>query len=475
MSTTDYTLDRGLPASPEAERSILGAIMLDNNMQNEALATLKAEHFFLDAHRRIYQRIADLSETNRPIDIVTLTEELLRHKELEATGGAGYLSSLTDGVPRRSSIEHYVRIVRDKATLRNIIHASNGVISQALEQSTTAAEVVEAAESSIFNISDEQAGSQLHDITAIAQESFGGNLQNLFQRGGRITGLETYYSDLDNLTSGLQKSELIIIAARPSMGKTAFAINIAENAALQGKKSVAVFSLEMSKEALLNRMLCSQARVDGHKMRTGFLGKDDIRQLEDALERLQESGIRIDDTPSISLMEMRAKARRMAMDRTGLDLVIVDYLQLMSATGPGGRRYENRTQEVSAISRGLKAIAKELKVPVVSLSQLSRATEQRGADSEPKLSDLRESGSIEQDADIVMFLYRPEYYDRNNPDLTGKAKLIIAKQRNGPVDTIQLAFNSGSTRFDTLDRSEWIRREQTKPQQRGAAAAIGGM
>jgi len=458
MPATDFSLDRGLPASPEAERSILGAILLDNDLQNEALSSLKSEHFFLDAHRRIYQRIADLSENNRPIDIVTLTEELLRHKELEAVGGAGYLASLTDGVPRRSSVEHYVRIVRDKAMLRNLIHAANGVISQALEQASTAAEVIDSAESSIFNISEERSGQQLTDIKTIAMESFGGDLDKLFQRGGRITGLETHYTDLDDRTSGLQKSDLIIIAARPSMGKTAFAINIAENAAVLSGKSVAVFSLEMSKEALLNRMLCSQAKVDAHLMRTGFLAKADWGKLRTALDKLVQAPIFIDDTPGISLTELRAKARRKAMDKTsGLDLIVIDYLQLMSASAPGGRRYENRTQEVSAISRGLKAIAKELKVPVIALSQLSRAPETRGGkDSEPKLSDLRESGSIEQDADIVMFIYRPEYYDRQNPELEGKAKIIIAKQRNGPTDTIQLAFIKGSTRFETLAREDWL-------------------
>jgi replicative DNA helicase len=457
MPATDFSLDRGLPASPEAERSILGAILLDNNLQNEALSTLKSEHFFLDAHRRIYQRIAELSETNRPIDIVTLTEELLRYKELDAVGGAGYLASLTDGVPRRSSLEHYVRIVRDKAMLRGLIHAANSVISQALEQTSSAAEVIDAAESSIFNLSEERSGQQLTDIKTIAMESFGGDLDKLFQRGGRVTGLETYYADLDDMTSGLQKSDLIIIAARPSMGKTAFAINIAENAAVQGGKSVAVFSLEMSKEALLNRMLCSQARVDAHQMRAGFLAREDLGKLRTALDRLIQAPLYIDDTPGISLTELRAKARRKAMDKDGLDLVVIDYLQLMSASAPGGRRYENRTQEVSAISRGLKAIAKELKIPVIALSQLSRAPETRGKDTEPKLSDLRESGSIEQDADIVMFIYRPEYYDRQNPELEGKAKIIVAKQRNGPTDTIQLAFLKGSTRFETLAREDWLR------------------
>jgi len=456
MASTDYSLDRGLPASPDAERSILGAILLDNDLQNEALSELKPDHFFLDAHRRIYSCIAELSENGRPIDLITISEELSRHKELEAVGGVAYLSSLTDGVPRRTSIEHYIRIVRDKAMLRSLIHAANSVISHALEAADPAEDIVDAAEASIFQITDERGGQQLMSVSQIAKESFGGDVEKLYERGKKITGLETHYADLDELTSGLQPSDLVIIAARPSMGKTAFAINIAENAAVMNGAKVAVFSLEMSREALVNRMLCSQARVDSHKMRTGFLGKDDIAKLRNGLEVLMEAPIYIDDTPGISLTELRAKARRMHQTM-GLDLVVIDYLQLMAASAPGGRRYENRTQEVSAISRGLKAIAKELRVPVVALSQLSRAPETRGAkDAEPKLSDLRESGSIEQDADVVMFLYRPEYYNRNDPDLENKAKLIIGKQRNGPTGTVQLAFLKQSTRFETLDRSEWL-------------------
>ena len=457
MATTDINLDRGLPASPDAEKAILGAIILENDLANEALSELRAEHFYLDAHRRIFQRINDLSDNGRPIDTLTLAEELGRNKELEAIGGVAYLSSLTDGVPRRASIEHYIRIVRDKALLRNLIHAANGVVSQAIEAADPAAEILDSAEAAIFQISDERGGQQLMTVAEIARESFGGDIEKLYSRGKKITGLETFYSDLDELTSGLQPSDLIIIAARPSMGKTAFAINIAENASVEGQKKIAVFSLEMSREALLNRMLCSQARVDSHKMRTGFLGKDDIAKLRDGLEKLLSAPIYIDDAPGVSLTELRSKARRMKQT-VGLDMIVIDYLQLMAASAPGGKRYENRTQEVSAISRGLKAIAKELRVPVVALSQLSRAPETRGGkDSEPKLSDLRESGSIEQDADVVMFLYRPDYYDRDDPDVQGKAKLIIAKQRNGPTDTIQLAFLKSSTRFETLDRAEWLK------------------
>jgi replicative DNA helicase len=399
----------------------------------------------------------DLSETGRPIDIITLSEELSRHKELEAVGGVAYISSLTDGVPRRPSIEHYVAIVRDKSLLRSAIHTASSIITRAAAQEETAEEVLDSAEAAIFQLSDARLNQNLMPIDQVARESFGGSLDALYKRGSRITGLETHYADLDELTSGLQPSDLIIIAARPSMGKTAFAINIAENAAVQDAKIVAIFSLEMSREALLLRMLCSQARVDSHKMRTGFLGRDDMDKLRKAYDALINAPIYIDDTPGISISEMRSKSRRLKQTQGRLDLVVVDYLQLMSGTPIGGKRFENRTQEVSAISRGLKAIAKELRVPVVALSQLSRAPETRGTkDAEPKLSDLRESGSIEQDADVVTFIYRPEYYDRDNPDLEGKAKLIIAKQRNGPTDTIQLAFLKSSTRFETLDRSDWI-------------------
>jgi replicative DNA helicase len=426
LASIDYNLERGLPAAPDAEKSVLGAILLDNHLIDQAASSIKPEDFCVDAHRRIFQRMMDLSETGRPIDIITLSEELSRHKELEAVGGVAYISSLTDGVPRRPSIEHYVAIVRDKSLLRSAIHTASSIITRAAAQEETAEEVLDSAEAAIFQLSDARLNQNLMPIDQVARESFGGSLDALYKRGSRITGLETHYADLDELTSGLQPSDLIIIAARPSMGKTAFAINIAENAAVQDAKIVAIFSLEMSREALLLRMLCSQARVDSHKMRTGFLGRDDMDKLRKAYDALINAPIYIDDTPGISISEMRSKSRRLKQTQGRLDLVVVDYLQLMSGTPIGGKRFENRTQEVSAISRGLKAIAKELRVPVVALSQLSRAPETRGTkDAEPKLSDLRESGSIEQDADVVTFIYRPEYYDRDNPDLEGKAKLII--------------------------------------------------
>jgi replicative DNA helicase len=456
MATLDHSLDRGLPASPDAERSILGGILLDNFLQNEAAAALKAEHFYLDSHRRIYQRMLDLNEFGKPIDIISLADELGRHKELESVGGVAYLTSLTDGVPRRQSIEHYIRLVKDKALLRGLIHAANGMITKALDQEDETAEVLDSAEASLFALTEARIGQDLMALKDIVKESFPGGLDTLYEAGRRITGVETHYVDLDELTSGFQASDLVIIAARPSMGKTALAINMAENVSIIGGQPVAIFSLEMSREALLRRMLCSQSRVDSHKFRTGFLGKEDLAKIRNGLDSLLQAPLYIDDTPGISLTELRAKARRLK-HTTGLGMVVVDYLQLMSATAPGGKRYENRTQEVSAISRGLKAIAKELKVPMVALSQLSRAPETRGSkDNEPKLSDLRESGSIEQDADVVMFIYRPEYYNRDDPTVENKAKLIIAKQRNGPTDTIQLAYIKQWTRFENLDRSEWI-------------------
>ncbi len=435
-----------MPANVEAERSILGAILLDNFSYNQAAEHLRAEDFSLDSHRRIYSRMIDLAESSRPIDMITLIEELDRRKELQAIGDVAYVSGLVDGVPDRPSIEHYIKIVRDKALLRGLIHAANSAIARASEQSDAAEDVLNDAEAAIFALSEKRIGRGFMGITEIVKESFG-SVDALLQRGQRITGLATHYNDLDEMTSGLQKSDLIIIAARPSMGKTAFAMNIAENASVNDNKVVGMFSLEMSREALLLRLLCSCAQVDSHKMRTGSLWRDDMDKVVQAMERLAHAPIFIDDTPGISLSEMRAKARRLQNSQGSLDLVIVDYLQLMSG---GGKRYENRTQEVSAISRGLKALAKELKVPVIALSQLSRAPESRGGDHRPQLADLRESGSIEQDADVVAFIFREEVYKQDDPELQGIAEIIIAKQRNGPTGRVKMAFLKNSTRFETL-------------------------
>jgi replicative DNA helicase len=446
LATTDYSLAHSLPANVEAERSILGAILLDNLAYNQAAEHLKPEDFSLDSHRRLYSRMIDLAESSRPIDMITLVEELDRRKELEAIGDVGYISGLVDGVPDRPSIEHYIKIVRDKALLRGLIHAANSAIARAAEQSDPAEEILNDAEAAIFQLSEKRIGRGFMGVQEIVKESFG-SVDALLQRGQRITGLATHYSDLDEMTSGFQRSDLIIIAARPSMGKTAFALNIAENAAIEDQKTVGVFSLEMSREALLLRLLCSKARVDSHKMRTGSLWRDDMDKVVRAMEQLAHAPIFIDDTPGIALSEMRAKARRLQQSTGTLDLIIVDYLQLMSG---GGRRYENRTQEVSAISRGLKGLAKELKVPVIALSQLSRAPESRGGDHRPQLADLRESGSIEQDADVVTFIFREEVYKPDEPELEGRAELIIAKQRNGPTGKVNLAFLKNSTRFESM-------------------------
>jgi replicative DNA helicase len=446
LATTDYISAQALPANIEAERSILGAILLDNLAYNQAAEHLKPEDFLLDSHRRIYSRMIDLSEASHSIDLITLCEELSRKNELETIGGAPYVSGLLDGVPDRPSIENYIKIVRDKSLLRSLIHTATAAIARASEQGDSAEEILNDTEAQIFQLSEKRIGRGFMGVQEIIRESFG-SVDAFLQRGSRITGLETHYVDLDEKTSGFQKSDLIIVAGRPSMGKTSFAMNIAENVAIEDRKTVAVFSLEMSKEALLQRMLCSVARVDAHKFRTGSLWQDDMRKITRAIEQLAEAPIFIDDTPGITISEMRAKARRLLQSKGSLDLIVVDYLQLMSG---GGKRYENRTQEVSAISRGLKGLAKELAVPVVALSQLSRAPESRGAgDHRPQLADLRESGSIEQDADVVAFIFREEVYKPDDPELDGVAELIIRKQRNGPTGTVKLAFLKSSTRFES--------------------------
>ncbi len=455
-TASDLSFERGLPASIDAERSILGAILLDNHCYNEAAEKIRADDFSLDSHRRIYSRMAELIDSSRAVDIVTLAEELARRKEVEAVGGVAYLASLTEGLPRRVSIEEYVRIVKDKSLARQLIGICTTTISRAVDQSDDALTVIGAAEAGLIEVSERGITRGFVGIPEIVRDSFG-TIDNLYAQQREVTGLATHYEAFDKMTCGLQASDLIIIAARPSMGKTAWAINIAENAGVRDGKVVAIFSLEMSKESLLRRMLASQAEVSMKKIQTGFIPRQDRDKLTRALERLAESKIFVDDTPAISLAEMRAKARRLERQQGGLDLIVVDYLQLMSATTPGvgSRRYENRTQEVSAVSRGLKALAKELRVPVVALSQLSRATEQRTGDKKPILSDLRESGSIEQDADVVAFIHREGYYKKDengdeDPETKNKAEIIVAKQRNGPTGSVHLAYFAEYTRFENL-------------------------
>ena len=456
---SDITLERGLPASVDAERSILGAILLENAHYNEAAEKISSEDFVLDSHQRIFQRMAELIDGGRAVDIVTLAEELSRRKEVEAVGGVAYLASLTEGLPRRLSIEEYVRIVKDKSMLRQIMTVTSTAMTEAADQTDDALEVLNRAESALLEVSDRGITRGFEDIHTIVRDSFG-TIDAIWSHKREVTGLATYFKDFDEMTSGLQESELIIIAARPSMGKTAWAINIAQNAAIRGSKVVGVFSLEMSKESLLRRMLASEAFVNMRKIQTGFVSRDDQDKLLEAAARLTECKLHIDDTPGISLAEMRAKCRRLKQKMGALDLIVVDYLQLMSGSTPGSnKRQENRTQEVAAVSRGLKALAKEMKVPVVALSQLSRASEQRGGDKKPMLSDLRESGSIEQDADVVAFIHRESYYNKDengdeDPESKGKAEIIIAKQRNGPTGSVQLAYLSEYTRFENLSHRD---------------------
>jgi replicative DNA helicase len=456
----DLRLDAGLPANVDAEKTILGAVLLDNAAHAEAAEKLESDDFSLDSHRRIFLRMSELMDAQRAVDIVTLANELARYKEIESVGGVAYLASLTEGLPRRPVIEEYIRIVKDKSLLRKLMGICSMAIARAADQGETALEVLGAAESQLMEVTEKGITHGFQSLDQIVQHSFG-TIDNLYKQSREVTGLATDFTELDRMTSGLQKGELIIIAARPSMGKTALAINIAQNAAVNHNATVAVFSLEMSKESLLHRMLASQAWVDQRKLQTGFLGREDHDKLQNALGQLVESRMFIDDTAGISLAEMRAKARRLRQNAGGLDLIVVDYLQLMSATLPssGRKNYENRTQEVSAISRGLKALSKELNVPVLALSQLSRASERRGEDKRPLLSDLRESGSIEQDADVVAFIHRESYYNRDEEQSDAdraKSEIILAKQRNGPTGTVQLNFISRFTRFDNPDSGHGV-------------------
>jgi replicative DNA helicase len=433
LLAVDLGTDRSLPQSIDAERSVLGAVLVDNTAMHVALQRLRPGDFFRDAHRKIFRAMVQLSEKARAIDLVTLKEELAQSGDLEAAGGPAGLAALADGVPRSAHIEHYAAIVKDRAVLREMIEASSRVMDDCFAAETEATAILDSAERSIFSIAQDQFRGGFTPLREIAGDAVT-HLQNL-DGALDVTGLATGFRGLDAMTSGFQPSDLILVAARPSMGKTALCLNVAQYAGTRNNRSVGIFSLEMSREQLFLRMLATQARVDSHKLRRGHLRKQEWQEILKAVDVLNDCRIFIDDTPGISVLEMRAKARRLALEH-GLDLIIIDYLQLMR----GRERYENRNLEVADISRSLKELAKELKVPVVALSQLSRAPEQRGRDRRPQLSDLRESGALEQDADVVIFLYRPEQNDPDNPDLEGKAEMIIGKQRNGPVGKIDLVF-----------------------------------
>jgi len=443
-------MDEGLPASLQTEVTVLGAMLMDAVAISDATAKLQAEDFALDSHQRVYRAILALLERGHAVDAITVSDELDRRKELDAIGGASYLAHLVYGIPRNPNIESYVRIIKDKSLLRQLLSVCSDGMAQAAEQSDDATTVLNNIEVRLAEIADDAIQRGFSGIPDIVANSFG-SIDALYEQGREVTGLATHYIEFDKMTSGLQNSELIIIAARPSMGKTALAINIAQNCAVKDGRVVAIFSLEMSKESLLRRMLASEAMVGSRKLQTGFIPREDRGKLIAALDRLMSSKMFVDDTPGITLAEMRAKARRLRQQEGKLDLIVIDYLQLMTGTKTGSKGFENRTQEVSSISRGLKALAKELGVPVVALSQLSRGSEQRTGDKKPLLSDLRESGSIEQDADVVAFIHREEYYDRENEELKGKAEIIIAKQRNGPTGSVRMAYLADFTRFENLD------------------------
>jgi replicative DNA helicase len=437
----ESTLERPLPSNLDAERSILGAILLDNSVLNTAIESLKAEDFFLPQHRQVFNQMIALGEAQQAIDLVTLTEELHRRGELESSGGAPYLAALVDGLPRVSNVEHYARIVKEKAMLRNLIHATHNIQQRAFEAEEGADMILDGAESSIFALAEDRVKAGLLPIKEIVQQNFD-RLEKIFREGKSITGISTGYGELDKLLSGLQASELIILAARPSQGKTALALNFAENIAIRGGQPVAVFSLEMSKESLLQRLVASVAQVDAHKFRSGRLNREDWRRMTDALSIISNAPLWVDDAGSTSVLEIGAKARRLKRDK-GLSLLVVDYLQLITGRG----RFNSRQEEVASISRGLKGLAKELQIPVLVLSQLTRAPErdERG----PQLSDLRESGAIEQDADVVMFIYRPNFFKLDmTPEERDMAEILIAKQRNGPTDKVKFVFRSRLTRFE---------------------------
>jgi replicative DNA helicase len=439
----DPFLDKGLPSNLEAERSILGAILLDNAVCNQAIELLRREDFFLDSHRRIFDKMVSLTERLMPIDLITLSDELRRAGEFEQIGGATYIASLIDGVPRTDTIEPYAKLVKQKSMLRKLISASQQIVSLAFEEEEDADVIIDQAEHLIFQIAEDRIRQGFQYIGDVAHR----RLEQIEQMAGRpemITGVPTGFTDFDRMTSGLQRQELVVIAARPSMGKTALALNMAQYAA-KNANVVGIFSLEMSAEQLVSRLLCSEARVDAHRLRTGYLNREEWARLADALRRLCETKVYIDDSAAVSVMEMRAKCRRLKAEH-GLDLLIIDYLQLMAGRG----RIESRQQEVSQISRDLKGLAKELDIPVVALSQLSRAPEQR-SEHKPQLSDLRESGAIEQDSDLVCFIYREEVYNPTDEN-QGTAELIIGKQRNGPTGVVQLAFLKEFTRFENMWR-----------------------
>jgi replicative DNA helicase len=435
------------PQNLEAEQSTLGSILLENNSINNVLEILSGGDFYSEAHRKIFNLMVDLSEKNEPVDFITLSNALKNKNMLDSVGGAAYLASLVDSVPSAANVANYAKIVKEKAILRGLIGSATDIISTCYETGSDVDQVLDHAEHSIFEIAENKVRPSFFPIRDIVKDIFR-SIEDLYARKDLITGVPTGFEKIDDITSGLQKSELIIIAGRPSMGKTAFALNIAQFAALEAETPVAVFSLEMSKEQLVFRLLAAEAKVDSQRLRKGFLGETDWPKLTTAAGRLSDAPLFIDDTPAITVLEMKAKSRRLKADK-GLGLIVVDYIQLMR----GGGYRDSREQEISEISRSLKGLAKELKVPVIALSQLNRKVEDR-TNRRPQMADLRESGAIEQDADVIAFIYRDDVYNKSedNPE-KGIAEIIIGKQRNGPTGTVKLAFLEKFTSFENLSHA----------------------
>ena len=441
-------LDRIPPQSVEAEQSVLGAMLIEKEAIMKVIEILKPEDFYRESHRVIYQAALSLANRSEAVDIITITEQLRKDDKLEAVGGISYVTSLANAIPTAANVGHHARIVEEKALLRGLITTATHIAGMGYDANEEVEQILDQAEKMIMGVSGRKAGPGFTPIREIISKAMS-KIEELYQSKGGITGLPTGFKDLDRLTSGLQPSDLILVAARPSMGKTAFTLNIAQHVALREKKAVAFFSLEMSKEQLVQRMICAEAAIDSAKLRIGDLADSDWPKLVNACNRLYEAPLFIDDTAGITVAQMRSKARRLKIEH-GLRLIVIDYLQLMQ--GSGGKNSENRQQEISEISRSLKALARELNVPIIALSQLSRSVESRQS-KKPMLSDLRESGSLEQDADIVSFLYREDYY---NPETDNKniTEVIVAKHRNGPVDTVRLFFHKQFTRFSDLAKGQ---------------------
>ncbi|MED5377383.1 MAG: replicative DNA helicase [Acidobacteriota bacterium] len=432
--------ERSLPHNLEAEKAVLGAVLIDNEQFNRAAELIDSPDFYRHAHQQIFDKMVSLSDRDEVIDLVTLKEELNRAGNLNEVGGPAYIAALVDGVPKSTNVEYYAKIVKEKATLRSLIGSANKILTTAYQDEVEPEVQLDQAESEIFQIADgrlTEGFQSLKDLVPGGIET----LEKLENQQGGFTGVPSGFTDLDRYTSGFQPSDLVIIAARPAMGKTSLALNIAQHVGIKTEKTVGVFSLEMSKQGLFLRMLNSEARIDSHKFRGGFLGSEEYKKMSEALNTLGEAKVFIDDSTAVSVLEMRAKARRLKSEH-GLHLLIIDYLQLMQGRG----RFENRNLELASISRSLKGLAKELGIPVIALSQLSRAPESR-SEHRPQLSDLRESGALEQDADVVLFIYREDQYDPK-PENENTAEVIIGKQRNGPTGTVRLAFLKEITRFE---------------------------